>query len=269
MRTSLFSRLPGMLAAVAVLAGCAATDPRAPSPSPEPARGFLPKEALIGGSILPAPPAAGSAAHAADEAAYREARRLVGSRRWERAARDADVRWPGVGGTMSCALGLPIDPSRTPQLYVLLRRSFIDAGLAGSQAKAAFPRTRPFVADNGPICTPELTSAYRTDPSYPSSNAVIGWAWALILSELVPERMPQLLERGRSWGESRAVCGVHWQSDLAAGRLLGAAVVAQLHSDTGFRAQLDAARREVDALKASGAAPAADCAAEAEALRAR
>jgi len=38
---------------------------------------------------------------------------------------------------------------------------------------------------------------------------------------------------------SAPICGVHWQSDVDAGRLIGAAVVARLHADPVFRVQLD------------------------------
>jgi acid phosphatase (class A) len=60
---------------------------------------------------------------------------------------------------------------------------------------------------------------------------------------------------------------VHWPSDVEAGREVGAAVVAQLQSNADFRAQLREARKEVAALRAAGAKPGVDCAAEAAALR--
>ena len=61
-------------------------------------------------------------------------------------------------------------------------------------------------------------------------------------------------------------CNVHWWSDVVEGQHMGAAAVARLHADPVFRAQLELARDEVDALLASGEAPAGDCAAEAAAL---
>ena len=45
----------------------------------------------------------------------------------------------------------------------------------------------------------------------------MGWAWALILSELAPDRADAILARGLAYGESRAVCGVHYASDVEAG----------------------------------------------------
>jgi len=63
------------------------------------------------------------------------------------------------------------------------------------------------------------------------------------------------------------ICGVHWQSDVTQGRIIGAATVARLHADPVFRAQFDAARQELAVVRAKGLKAAGDCAAEAAALK--
>ena len=88
-----------------------------------------------------------------------------------------------------------------------------------------------------------------------------------MLTEAAPDRTDALLQRGRAFAQSRAVCGVHWQSDIQAGMLVGAGTVARLHANETFRAQLNAASAEITAARQAGKVPAAaDCAAEAEAL---
>ena len=63
------------------------------------------------------------------------------------------------------------------------------------------------------------------------------------------------------------VCNVHWESDVVAGRILGAGVlVARLHADASFREDLEAAKAEFAAVRAKGLKPRRDCAAEAAAL---
>jgi acid phosphatase (class A) len=47
------------------------------------------------------------------------------------------------------------------------------------------------------------------------------------------------------------VCGVHYPSDVEAGRTIGAAVVARLHAEPAFQADLAAAK--VEAAKAPAA----------------
>ncbi|MEI7514311.1 MAG: hypothetical protein WCK81_02895 [Betaproteobacteria bacterium] len=88
----------------------------------------------------------------------------------------------------------------------------------------------------------------------------------LILTELAPERSQALLERATAFGQSRAVCAVHWKSDIDVGQLMGAAAVAKLHGNADFLAQLGAARAEIASARTQGSQPNRDCAAEANAL---
>jgi acid phosphatase (class A) len=48
-------------------------------------------------------------------------------------------------------------------------------------------------------------------------------------------------------GISRVICNVHWQSDVDAGRMMGAAAVARLHADEDFLADLRKAKAEAKA----------------------
>ena len=53
-------------------------------------------------------------------------------------------------------------------------------------------------------------------------------------------------------GQSRVICGYHFQSDVDAGRLVGSAVVARLHANNEFMAQLNKAKQEFASLLKSG-----------------
>src|SRR5690606_6351501 len=156
----------------------------------------------------------------------------------------------------SCALGIDISESATPNINMLLRRTLTDAGGATYRAKDEYKRTRPFVHFGDPSCTPESEARLAKDGSYPSGHSALAWAWALVLTEVAPERADAILQRGYQFGQSRAICGVHWQSDVEAGRVIGAAAIARLHSDPTFRAQLANAKEEFEARKASAAPPA-------------
>ncbi|WP_036594888.1 acid phosphatase [Ottowia thiooxydans] len=218
-------------------------------------------------ALLPPPPAEGSSALAADGEAYRALTALQKGPRGAQAAKDANLRPPAVTSHFACALGVSISEQNTPHLNMLLRRTLADAGLATYKAKDHYNRTRPFVAFNEQSCTPAEEAALRKDGSYPSGHSALGWAWALVLTELAPERTDVLLQRGRSYIQSRGVCGVHWKSDIEAGRLIGSATVARLHDNEVFRAQLAAAKQEIAKARSAGQVPpAADCNAEAAAL---
>jgi acid phosphatase (class A) len=117
-----------------------------------------------------------------------------------------------------------------------------------------------------PICTPDEQELLRKNGSYPSGHTAVGWAWALILTEIAPDRADAILARGRAFGESRNVCNVHWHSDVAEGRFMGASAVARLHADPVFLAELEAAKAEYKAALSKGLKPSRDCDAEAAAL---
>ncbi len=104
------------------------------------------------------------------------------------------------------------------------------------------------------------------DGSYPSGHTATGWLWALILTEIAPDRTDAVLKRGWEFGQSRAVCNVHWQSDVTQGRVVGAALVARLHANEEFRADLESAREEIEAIRAMDLPQSRDCEAEARAL---
>jgi len=202
-------------------------------------------------ALLPPPPAPGSTAQSADVEAHRSLEAMRTPARWALAADDADLLDPGrTLHSFACQLGVEISEVSTPHLFMLLRRSAVDAGLATYPTKRLYQRDRPFVAFNEQTCTPHEEPALAKDGSYPSGHAAIGWLWGLVLAELSPERANALLQRGYDFGESRAICRVHWQTDIAAGRLVAAATYAQLQASPTFRRQRDLARREVAQLRA-------------------
>ena len=220
-------------------------------------------------ALLPPPPAAGSAQAAADMETYKSTRALRNTPRWTLATQDANLKFPAAAAAFSCALGIPVSQEGTPNLNMLLRRTLLDAGLATYAAKDKYNRQRPFVVTGEETCTPAEQPMLSKDGSYPSGHSSIGWAWALVLVQAAPQNMDALLQRGYAFGFSRVVCGVHWQSDVDAGRVIGAATVARLQSDETFKAQVALARDEIAQAQAKGLKPAADCAAEAAALAAR
>ena len=230
-------------------------------------QGYLPPDKAPNSlTLLPAPPAKESAAFAADVEAFHTTRSLINTPRWIQATKDANLHFPEAPQAFSCALNAPITKDTMPNLYMLLQRTSTDASLATLAAKKNYKRVRPFVVYKQTSCTPDWEDDMKRDGSYPSGHTTIGWTWALILAEIAPDRADTILSRGYAFGQSRVICGVHWQSDVTAGRVIAAAVVAKLHSDPVFRAQLAAAKKELAAAWAKGLQPTIDCKAETTAL---
>jgi len=176
------------------------------------------------------------------------------------------MTFPEAAETFSCAINAPITEQYTPRLYMLLRRTLADAAFSTFTAKNKYQRLRPFMVNGEPICTPNEEEHLMKDGSYPSGHTAFGWAWALILTEIAPERTDAILARGRAFGESRSICNVHWYSDVVEGRLIGSATVARLHADPAFSAELEAAKAELAVVRAKGLTPTRDCRKEADAL---
>lgn len=269
-------RTVATLGVAGLIASCASASPppapmassAKPSEAPKLTAGYLAKSDRPDSlRLVPPPPAAGSPAQARDDAAARAAVALQGGERWRLATRDADLRMPQAAAqAFSCALGVQLSAERAPRLMSLLGRTLSDLGLSTYGAKTKYMRPRPFTVDGAPSCTPKFETVLRHDGSYPSGHSAAGWGWALILAELAPDRADAVLARGRAFGQSRVVCNVHWLSDTEEGRTVAAAVVARLHGDPQFRADLEAARGELAALRKAGPPPQQDCAAEAATL---
>jgi len=215
-------------------------------------------------TINPPPPAEGSAAEARDRERADAALALQGSSRFRLAAIDAAFFAPDGASVFSCTAGFRISQDTTPKLDAFLKRTVPDLALSTYPTKTHYQRARPFMVNGKATCTPDHEGMLRKDGSYPSGHSAIGYGWGLILAELIPDRAAALVSRGREFGESRRICNVHWQSDVEEGRAVAAAVVARLHANPQFRADLEAAREGLSVK--SGSLPRAECALEADAL---
>jgi acid phosphatase (class A) len=228
--------------------------------------GYLsPQEMPDAAVILGPPPANETGTKAGDLATYHDTRALKDSPRWTLAVRDAQFGPGAIMREYSCAAGIALDPAIDPALFRLLRRMVEDSEAIEQHAKAVYKRARPFVGNGGPMCTPDDRSIL-TSYSYPSGHSTFSWAAGMIMAELMPERATALMNRARSYGESRVVCGVHYESDVQAGREVASALFAVLQTNSQFRADLDSARAELAAKRAGSPAPDQDeCRLEAEA----
>jgi acid phosphatase (class A) len=230
-------------------------------------QGYLEPKAMPDSlALIPPPPAPGSTAFALDVEVAQNTLALRDTPRFALAAADFELNVPHIIEVFSCALNTQITKENAPYLYNLLSRSFTDIGMSTYAAKNFYKRERPFQYNKAPLAVPEARDFLEHDPSYPSGHTALGWGYALILTELAPDRENEILARGRAFGESRIVCNHHWFSDVVWGRFVGAATVARLHADSTFLADLEAAKAEFAALRAKGVPPTGDCKAEAATL---
>ncbi|WP_303642951.1 phosphatase PAP2 family protein [uncultured Duncaniella sp.] len=202
--------------------------------------------------LLPPPPDGASITFLNDQARYTWGKTMRNTPRGDQAVTDARVDGNGVPEAFSEAFGVEIDEN-TPEILKLVIGMREDAGDLGTrEAKNYYNRQRPFSFYDEDTCNPEQQEELSTNGSYPSGHTSIGWATALVLAEINPERQNEILKRGYEMGESRVICGYHFQSDVDAGRITGAVTVARLHADPAFQEQLSKAKAEFSRLKKQG-----------------
>ncbi|WP_034912197.1 MULTISPECIES: phosphatase PAP2 family protein [Erwinia] len=196
-------------------------------------------------ALLPPPPAMDSIDFQNDKAQYDVGKMLRNTPRGKQAWKDAHVAGDGVAEALSDAFGMAISKEKTPEIYRLVMKMREDAGdLATRGAKEHYMRIRPFAFYNEPTCRSDEESSLSKNGSYPSGHTTIGWATALVLAEINPGRQAEIFKRGYEMGQSRVICGYHWQSDVTAARVVASAIVARLHAEPAFNEQLQKAKDE-------------------------
>lgn len=194
--------------------------------------------------FLPQPPVDNSYAQAADIQAFEKTRILKDSSRWQLAQNDADLKPEHVIDDFSCAAGFRILPNDVPTLISVLDLIEKPLELRITEEKDNWQRKRPFIGKNKSICTPDANKLSASF-SYPSGHTTWGWLVASILSSALPDRSTYIMQRGRVFGESRIVCGVHWKSDVQAGYMNGGAMFAALQEQPWFAEKMKIIRKEL------------------------
>ncbi|MEE4452964.1 phosphatase PAP2 family protein [Novosphingobium resinovorum] len=240
--------------------------------STERPKGYLAPDEFDVTHVLEPAPRRGDPRYETDRKIFRATRKLVGTPRWDLATQDADYTVPALAHDFSCAVGVKLTPQNAPRLMLLIERAGADTSAQSGKAKAFYERSRPFTIDKGKICQPESElydeKKHRMSFDYPSGHTTWGWTWALVLSSIAPDRAQPILERGRAYGDSRFVCGAHNESAVEAGMLSATATMALVQTKPEYQADREAARAELDVLRASGERP-TGCEAEAALIRER
>jgi acid phosphatase (class A) len=239
-----------------------------PAAAPARVHGYLTPEQTSGVvRIVPPAPTTGDARFEADMAIFHATRSLEGTPRWKLAQSDDNLSLAGLLHAFRCALGLDLTPESAPALTTLLNRANSDAGDAAGVLKVKYQHKRPFQVAAGDVCvSPQGKAALEHSPDYPSGHTALSWETGLILAELVPDAASDVLARAREFGQSRIVCGVHNTSAVEAGWMTATAVFAMQSASPEFHKDLDAARKELAALRAHATPKLAGCEAEIETL---
>ena len=200
--------------------------------------GFLKPDAIDVAALLPDPPAPGSPEARAEIDALLA---IQQSRTPEDVARaKAEEKFDVFA--FADAVGPWFTADRCPLTADLFKSVAADAKVFANVGKKHWNRRRPPYVDDR--VKPAVT--LEDEGSYPSSHGTRGQLYAELLSAVLPaDRHDALMARGRQIGFDRLIGGVHYPSDVYAGRTLGHALADRLLADADFRARLDAVKAEL------------------------
>lgn len=126
-----------------------------------------------------------------------------------------------------------------PEASDFFKRVRFDTDTAVSRLKDRFRRPRPFRRKEGL----KKCAGKAGGRSYPSGHATISRVFALIISDLAPERRAEFLARADEAALNRVIGGVHHPSDIEAGKKAAETIYARLLENPSFRADMAALRK--------------------------
>lgn len=200
--------------------------------------GFLSKGVVQVAALLPDPAAEGSAESLAELELVRQ--QVAARTSADEALALSEERVTLF--TYAPVIGPDLVPGRYPKLEALMVQMEKSGGAVIREAKQHWSRPRPFMVDSG-------IKALSVEKSfgYPSGHGTRGMLYALVLAEIFPSRREALLVHGRALGWHRVQSGVHYPSDIQAGRVLGLAIFAELMRSDAFVKALAEVKAEASA----------------------
>lgn len=116
-----------------------------------------------------------------------------------------------------------------------------DEGYIVSPAKETWKRPRPFQLNT------EIKPCVSTPggAAYPSGHATFGYLNAIVLANMLPEKKGEIFDRAMQYAHNRAVCGVHFLSDIEAGKIAGTVIAAFMLQNPAFQEEYGKAKLEV------------------------
>jgi membrane-associated phospholipid phosphatase len=170
---------------------------------------------------------------------------LQADRTPEQAARCKSEETPSVLLFQS-VVGKSFDDKVLPLTFAAIKDGTTRARFIITAAKDFWKRPRPPVADARIHPCVKLEKS----ASYPSGHATLGIVWGTLLAELFPDKATALMARGNQIGDDRVLAGMHYPSDVAAGKKLGAEIARRLLADPKFQIEFQQAKAECEKAEA-------------------
>ena len=140
-------------------------------------------------------------------------------------------------------MGPNFTQEKLPKFSAFFDRVVETEGAVVDPAKDVWKRPRPHLYSN--LVKPVVPLS--KSGSYPSGHATVGTLMAIVLSNMVPEKRGELMARGWEYANNRVIGGIHYRSDIEAGRIAGSLIAEAIWSQADFAAEFAAAKAELRA----------------------
>jgi acid phosphatase (class A) len=191
---------------------------------------------------VPPPPAFGSDKDKADLQAVLKAQAMRTPDEIKEAVADQKF----TIGLLAGVISPDFTPENYPVTFDFLNRVREDESFLTSTLKKRYKRHRPY-QDH-----PEVKNLFTVEQaSYPSGHAAGSRMLVLVLAELFHDKSAALLNRDNLVSQSRVNAGVHYPSDIIAGRALAHALIFVLQGNAAFERDMANAQAEIAIKKKS------------------
>lgn len=130
-----------------------------------------------------------------------------------------------------------------PVFSAFFDRVVATEGAVIDPAKGFWKRPRPHLYSDLVKPIVELSKS----GAYPSGHATVGTLMGIILADMLPEKRTAIMARAKDYAHNRLIAGIHFPSDIEAGRIAGTVIAQTIRSHDDFDTEYAAASTELRA----------------------
>jgi acid phosphatase (class A) len=194
---------------------------------------YLSPDAIHIANLLPDPPAPNSFEQQCELTEVKRIHTIRTAADIARAKSESDLTVFAFANVISSDFTAEHNP-KTAELFATIES---DAKYFEKEGKKYWNRPRPPI--NDPTMKPDK------EESYPSGHSTRAIAMAEILIQIFPDKKAAIESRAQQIGWDRVILGVHYPSDVQAGRTLGHAIAQALLANPKFRTDLTIVQHEL------------------------
>ncbi len=128
-----------------------------------------------------------------------------------------------------------------PKFSAFFDRVVETEGAVVDPAKDVWKRPRPHLYSD--LVKPVVPLS--KSGAYPSGHTTVGTLMGIVLSNMVPEKKPAIMARAWEYGHNRIVGGIHYQTDIEAGRIAGTVIAQTIMTHDDYKTEFEAAKAEL------------------------